>query len=316
MRHILVLGGSYFVGRVFAMYAAMESDIRLHVVNRGHYPLHLAHVREYRCDRHNTAQLLCQLPNREFDAVVDFCAYQPGDISRILNCLSGRVHRYLYFSTASLYREDLVFPNETAPLTERFPPGQVGDYLRGKQALEAELAGFGQTLSWDILRPAYIYGPYNYAPRESWLIRQILQGRPVPFPVDATGRWSFVYVDDISRFLLGLLAQGRKPGQRIYNLAAPEQVSYPLLFRTLELGCGGAFPIRQVTCEQVASDAIPLAFPLHGALCYDGSNISVELGIGYTPLETGMSHTIHALRPVIPGGRSRASGVDAAGAKI
>ena len=37
MKEILVLGGSYFAGRVFSMLASREKDVQLHVVNRGRY---------------------------------------------------------------------------------------------------------------------------------------------------------------------------------------------------------------------------------------------------------------------------------------
>ena len=300
MRHILVLGGSYFTGRVFVMYAFGEADIQLHVVNRGRFPLNLERVSEYRCDRHAPETLPSLLPREvRFDAVVDFCAYSPGDVAGILRALDGRIGRYILFSTASLYRPELPFPDEDAPLREEFPPGQVGDYLRGKKALERELAGgCGAGLPWDILRPAYIYGPYNYALRESWLIRQILRGEPVPFPMDAVGQWSFVYVDDVAKALLRLLCT-RPAGGRVYNLAAPERVDYSALFRALERGCGHAFPRRNVSCVQVEAEGLPLPFPLWESQCCDGSLLGAEMELAYTPLETGMAHAINALRPVV-----------------
>lgn len=300
MRQVLVLGGSYFAGRVFAMYASGREDLRLHVVNRGRFPLNLEHVIEYRCDRHDTPRLLRLLPAGQcFDAVVDFCAYTPGDVADITRSLDGRLGRYILFSTASIYRPDIPCPDEDTPLAERLPPGPVGDYLRGKAALERELATCcGAAVPWDILRPAFIYGPYNYAPRENWLIRRLLRGEPVPFPADATGRWSFVYVDDIARALLRLLWRERS-GCHIYNLAAPERVDYPALFRALELGYGQTFPRQPMCCAQVEAEDIPLAFPLRESLCCDGSRLSAELGMAYTPLEKGMARTVDALRPAI-----------------
>ena len=49
---ILVLGGSYFTGRV---YVRVASDLghNISVVNRGNYPLNIPGVKEYQCDRHN-----------------------------------------------------------------------------------------------------------------------------------------------------------------------------------------------------------------------------------------------------------------------
>ena len=75
--------------------------------------------------------------------------------------------------------------------------------------------------------------------------------------------------------------------------------SYPALFRAMELGYGQTFPRQPMCCAQVEAEDIPLAFPLRESLCCDGSRLSAELGMAYTPLEKGMAHTVDALRPVI-----------------
>lgn len=298
VKHVLVLGGSYFTGRVYAMAAAKAGDVHLHVVNRGRFSLGLEHVTEYRCDRHDPSLLAKRLPRQSFDALVDFCAYTPGDVAGITACLDGQIGHYILFSTASLYRPDCVYPSEDAPLVQTFPPGQVGDYLRAKRILEKELtACCGEALPWTILRPAFIYGPYNYAPRESWLIRQIVQGVPVPFPEDAVGRWSAIYVEDIACALKAMIGD-RRVFRQVFNLAAPEQVDYAMLFRALEQGWGKPFSSRAVTCAQAEWESIPLPFPLEENLCCDGTRISRTLGLSYTSLEKGMAQTVAAFRPV------------------
>ena len=67
---ILVIGGSYFFGRVFVMQAAKEHDIT--VVNRGTYSMAALGVRQITGDRREKE--LWQGSQEEYDVIVDFCA--------------------------------------------------------------------------------------------------------------------------------------------------------------------------------------------------------------------------------------------------
>jgi len=79
-KKVLVIGGTYFAGRVFAILAAREAGFELTFVNRGRYSMSmLPNIKEYACDRHDAAALRA-LPLEEYDAVVDFCAYTPDEV--------------------------------------------------------------------------------------------------------------------------------------------------------------------------------------------------------------------------------------------
>ena len=56
-RNILVIGGSYFIGRTFVREYAKTDGVTLHVLNRGRVPLNMPGVQEYACDRHDLFQL-------------------------------------------------------------------------------------------------------------------------------------------------------------------------------------------------------------------------------------------------------------------
>ena len=87
MKNILVIGGSYFLGKVFVEELAKEKDYSIHVLNRGNRPLKMDGVNEIVCDRQNAALLKTRIPFLNFDAVVDFCAYTPDDIQIILSVI-------------------------------------------------------------------------------------------------------------------------------------------------------------------------------------------------------------------------------------
>lgn len=53
---ILVIGGTYFLGRVFTIVAARENH-ELFLINRGTYTMNMPSVTEYHLDRHDMDSL-------------------------------------------------------------------------------------------------------------------------------------------------------------------------------------------------------------------------------------------------------------------
>ena len=305
-KNVLVLGGSYFAGRVFAMVASREAGFSLTVVNRGRYSMtHLPNVTEYRCDRKDAAALRA-LPAADYDAVVDFCAYQPGDIQTVLENLPGRFGRYIYISTVDAYDKETApaVPDETAPLLSLGPkPGADDIYLYryGKRFLEAELeaaCGLGG-IDYTVLRPSFIYGPYNYAPRESYYVQKIVAGEPIPVPTDASAKFQFVYVKDVANAIIACINAPQAANQA-YNLSAPEEIDYAGYMEVL--GQVSDLPVKTepVTVEQVLAQNIPLPFPLTAveSELYNGEKIVRELDFHYTPFRDGMEKTYAAFKSV------------------
>ena len=294
MKNVLVVGGSMFTGRVFSIKASRDGRFMLHVVNRGNYPMDLERVIQYKSDRHDMGKISSITQNIVYDAIVDFCAYEPGDIEPLIETLSGRVKQYIFFSTASVCVPGGGFLDESAPLINTL--GNANDptdaYIRNKILLEHELfrASEKAGICCTILRPTFIYGPFNYAPRESFFIELIAKKRAVPFPADASSRFNFVYVLDIAAALMECIGDEKSYGG-IFNLAGTEAVTYPILMRELEHCNGSAFETREVTVEQAEKENIPLPFPLTGDTLVDGSKFSRAFGLSYTPFSEGMKKT-------------------------
>ena len=299
---VLVLGGSYFFGRIFCTLASRAGDMELTLVNRGRYSMsHLPQLRELTCDRHDAAALR-DLPREDWDALVDFCAYEPGDISGLLEALPGSVKRYVYISTADIYRRDPgAARDEAAPLLDGPGAGAAGDYAYKKRLLEDELAeacalGGTERVS---LRPAFLYGPYNYAPRESFYIEKVVRREPLPFPTDADGRFQTVYVKDASEAVLACIRQEAAAGQA-YNLASPEVLDYRSFIAALRAAADRPFTLRELTVEESFREQIPLPFPLTAeeSELFSGEKLTRELGIAYTPFSEGLEKTFRAFRSV------------------
>ncbi|MDR2196872.1 MAG: NAD-dependent epimerase/dehydratase family protein [Coriobacteriales bacterium] len=301
-KNILVLGGSYFVGRVFNMLASQAGNLEMFVVNRGRYTLGKPHVTEFKCERHDTKRLVELLPPIDFDALIDLCAYEPGDISLILDALGTRAGHYIDISTSSVYA-----PNphsaktEAAPLATGLGDDPASQYVAKKLGLEGELTAACEArgVPWTIFRPAFIFGPYNYAPRESWFVEKIVRGEPVPVPTDAAARFSFVYVSDVARALMAAAGDGRAFG-RALNLAGPEELDYPRYLAELARCNGGPFATEEFTVAQVLEQNIPLPFPLTAAETdlTSGELAATTLNLAYTPFSEGMEKAFTAFRNV------------------
>ncbi len=308
-KQVLVIGGTYFAGRVFSILTSRgdsgRDDLYLHIVNRGKYPLkNLDNITQYVCDRHDAAKLAEVLPrNVVFDAVVDFCAYEPRDISSVINALPGRIRQYIFISTASVYAPGGEEPtDETFPVLSYSSSGRVEDYIAKKCLLESELKEIctSSGIAYTILRPAFIYGPFNYAPRESYFIKLIAESRPVPAPTDATGRFSFVYVFDVSDIINRCIGN-EKAYNEIFNLASPEIADYDSFISLLRQCSGADFPTTPVTVKQVIEQNIPLPFPLDEALIYSGKKSETVLEYKYTPFSVGMKKTFSVFMSIYKG---------------
>ncbi len=292
-KRVLVIGGSYFVGKVFMVLAARTGDYEFHVVNRGRVKLNIAGVTEYVCDRHDTADLAKILPDGDWDTVLDLCAYEPNDIASLVKVISGSVRQYIYISTCTVYD-----PKAPAPKTEASMvlPSTSTDpayaYAFKKLQLESEgkAACDERGIPLTILRPGFIYGPYNYAPREPYYFKLIVEGKPIPHPTDATSVFSFVYVKDVSKILMKCIGNAATYGET-FNLAAPDRVTYDYYLATLIKIHGADLPVERLSVAQIEEQRVPLPFPLYDDESYNGQKLAKALDFQYTSFEDGMRET-------------------------
>lgn len=297
---LLVIGGSYFYGRVFVMEAARAHEIT--VWNRGTYSMEAFGVRQIQADRHEKTAAC----GEDYDAVVDFCAYAPGDVQTIIENITGRIGQYILISTVDVYERDpSAVRTEESPLEKRLFGGETGAYIAGKAALEEEISRVCATreIPYTVLRPAILYGPYNYAPRESVYIQMLLTNHALPRFTDADGRFQFVYVKDAAQAILKCLGNEKAFGQA-YNICQDQTLTYQIFFETLRTAARpedleGLTEVP-LTVEEAVARGVPVPFPATAAeshLC-DNAKGKRELSLEYTDFEEGMRRTYKAFRSV------------------
>lgn len=288
---ILIIGGSYFLGKAFVQMAKETNEVLL--LNRGSRPFTDGSVPLFCMDRHDK-KAVSGIPETYFDVVVDFCAYDKGDIETILSSLQAQVAQYIFISTCDVYeRGTMRYMDEDSPLEYRSFPGQAGAYIAGKVALEQELRDGcrKRQIAYTSIRPAFIYGPDNYAPREEIYFRWITRAGQILHPVDASGEFQMVYVRDAAKAVLAACGNPQAYN-RAFNLCHKEPLTYETFADLLVSATGRTFIRTEVTVQDVMERGIPLPFPLtkEESQWYRGSRIQ-KLGIDYTPFIEGMKET-------------------------
>jgi len=289
---VLIIGGSYFVGRIFVEKLADLKAYDIYIVNRGNKPLGLAGVREIKCDRHSI-QLKSHIPNLEWEAVVDFCAYEPVDVIKLFIALeSYRVRQYIFISSAGVYKDTSDLPvKETAPKLDGPQlvrhPGIA--YRYDKRQTELKVMDLCQKIQipFTIIRPVMIYGRYNYAPRESYFFDMIRRGEPIVEPSGCLSLFQFVSVWDAAKALCACL-QNEKAYNLAFNLAGEELICYRRYYQVLGEITGKKPVIKFMSLQAVQESGMSLPFPLDRHLIYSGRLAQKVLLFDYTPFEEGM----------------------------
>lgn len=210
---ILVTGGTVFVSRYAAeYYAAQGHDV--YVLNRNTKPQPDS-VTLIEADRHALGDAL---RGRHFDVVLDMNSYDAKDAADLIDALES-FDDYIFISSSAVYPE-----TEAQPFNEETHIGENriwGAYGFNKIAAE-QLIGSRVPQAY-ILRPPYLYGPWNNVYREAFVFDCAMQDRTFLLPKDGSLPLQFFHIRDLCRFIDVLLAQ--HPQQRVFNVGNPEAVS-------------------------------------------------------------------------------------------
>lgn len=303
MKKLLVIGGSYFAGRVFVEQLTPLARYDITVYNRGRIPMGMPAVTEIKGDREIGDQVAQRIPPGHWDAVVDFCGYAPAEIHALLNNIPSTIGHYIFISTTSIYDPTAPTPVvETAPKVSAPQPGlgPYADYGYQKWLSEGAVDTIcrAKNIPYTILRPAIIYGRYNYAPRESVFFDHATTGQPLVVPEDPNVFYSFVWVDDMAEILVTALENQLLYG-KAYNVASAEHFSYATMADVVEEVTGRVIQRRPASMPEIIRKQIPMPFPPDMHLLYDGNQLNRDLSYTHTPLLSGMAHTWTAYQEVL-----------------
>ncbi len=293
MKNVLVIGGSYFLGRVFVEELRNYPDYSIYVMNRGNRPLKLEGVEEIVCDRHDTISLEQIVPPLKWHALVDFCAYEPRDVDMLLYSLPGSLEHYILISTTTIYQDSIAIPlKEDSPPVTGPRPGPHGEYGYNKWQTELTLKEQCQKkgIAYTCLRPSFIYGKYNYAPRESYFFKLIQENKTIVVPSPPQALFTAASVWDIAHVCIACLGN-QKVFNQAYNACSDELISYDRLIQALETITARRLYVERLSVDKINAYRIPLPFPLDQHLVYSGRLLQQTLNCEYLPFLEGMRQT-------------------------
>jgi 2'-hydroxyisoflavone reductase len=217
---LLVIGGGRFVGR-HLVDLALSAGHAVTVFNRGRSGPAPLGALALQGDRRSD---LSALTTGHWDAVIDFCAYLPGEVAAMAVLLKPRVGRYCLISSVSVYA------SASRPNDETSPVGRIDDVdtevVDGRsygplKALceEALWREWGEARSL-VLRPGLVVGPRDPTQRFTWWparLARAVAGETLLCPGAAEVPIQCIDGRDLAQFILHAVASERGG---VFNVAS------------------------------------------------------------------------------------------------
>ena len=235
MPHALILGGTGQIGRAVAHHL-LDHAWTVTLAHRGlrHAPHELtsrgACLATLDRDRATT---LAGVLGRGADLLVDVVAYGPKHATQLLEVRTD-IGALVVISSASVYRDDAGrtldeapetgFPDLPEPIREDQATVEPGPktYSTREVALERALLD-GAVTPITILRPAAIHGPGSSHPREWWMVKRMLDHRPV-IPLAYRGI-SRLHTTAAANIAVAVRLAAAIKGRRVLNVADPSALT-------------------------------------------------------------------------------------------
>lgn len=218
-KKVLILGGTMFTGRMLVEKLLESNQHDVTLFNRGKSNAGIfPSVKQVNGNR-ETVDVL-QITNQHWDCVIDFSGYYPVSFEKLLNVLDGKVKRYIFISTISVFDISkysgrfITAQDETLFCSDEQKTSKLPDAYGEKKAAIERLLLSQNNMEVIILRPSFIYGQYDWTDRfYYWLYRSKFSDKvllpPNEFPLSLT------YVHDLANAAFNAIDAPHKA--QVYN---------------------------------------------------------------------------------------------------
>lgn len=222
MKRVLVIGGSYFIGKAITK-ELQSNGYEVTLLNRGSRLV--AGTKQLSCDRNDKKTMKSVLEGKVFDYLVDVSGLNKEQAQILCDTLNmEELKSMVFISSSAVYDVEHLKARfrEQDRLGENKFWGQYGtDKIEAErtycQCMEEE------QIPLVILRPSYVYGEENYVQRESFIFEHILQNKPVIVPA-TNKKLQFIYAKDLAVIVRKMLEKESR-GSEIYNVGNSQYVT-------------------------------------------------------------------------------------------
>ena len=215
---LLVLGGTQFVGRALVE-AALAAGDDVTLFHRGRTNPDLFPEAEHILGDRDGG--LAVLDDRFWDTCIDVSGYLPRLVGDAATALKGRVERYVYVSTVSVYADLSVPRDESGPLAtiaDETTEEITGETYGALKALGERVVSEVFGMEAAIVRPGYVIGPYDHTGRFPWWAHRAARGGEMIVPASIARAFQAIDTRDLADFLL-LRARSSLTG--VFNATGP-----------------------------------------------------------------------------------------------
>jgi nucleoside-diphosphate-sugar epimerase len=295
---VLVIGGNRFLGRELVWrFLAGGYDVTTFSRGRLADPFG-ARIERLVGDR-TTGDFERLLAGREFDAVVDFAAFQEADTRLAATTLLGRTGHYVMISSGQVYLVRDPRPKGAAREADYDGPTMATpadpvdrgewDYGMGKRGAEDALAAARAERAFPStrLRIPMVNGERDYHRRIEGYLWRLLDGEPILLPDGGRTPTRHVYGGAVARAVARLLGNPATHGQA-YNLAQDETPTLGEILAILAEILGASARFVEAPSGRMASAGLDVVqvSPFSGRWMsfLDPTRAKTELGFRHEPL--------------------------------
>ncbi len=256
MKNILVIGGRQFLGRRTVELLLEEAQSTITLFNRGRsHPELFTELEHISGDRETND--IEKITAREWDVVIDFCGYYPASIQRLVEGLKGKVGRYIFISTLSVFDFQNIEPgliDEDAALLGCTEEEAIDKSMMsyGQRKAECERRILAATdLDSIILRPSIIYGNYDWTDRLYYWLYRAHSGAEYIIPNQGQEMVTLSDQDDLSRMIIAACSVNKH--RQVYNTTTHKALPLCELLSSVHELCGTQNQARSLDYESIQS---------------------------------------------------------------
>lgn len=273
---VLFIGGTGNISSSVSK-LALEKGVDLYHLNRGNRPS-VEGVKTLVADINDREHAIKLLADHKWDAVVNWIAFTPEDISRDFDLFEGKTRQYIFISSASAYQKPPVkyIITESTPLKNPF-----WDYSRNKIACEDLLTALYRERNFPvtIVRPSHTYKTAIPVALGGWeeytIVNRIRKGMPIVVHGDGTSLWTITHSDDFAKGFSGLLGNQYAIGES-FQITSDEVLSWNQIYQALANAAGCEAKIVHISSDYICNYADRHNFPsMRGNLLGDKAHCAV-----------------------------------------